>query len=59
MSGQDPAGALGRLGDLMGDPGRPPVEVRWEGAVERIGVQLPSDFRAFVERYGRVRHHDD
>ncbi|MFJ8475605.1 SMI1/KNR4 family protein [Kitasatospora sp. NPDC094011] len=50
---------LGRLGELMGDPGRERVEVRWEGAVERLGVQLPSDFREFVERYGRVQYSGD
>ncbi|MEU4588130.1 SMI1/KNR4 family protein [Kitasatospora aureofaciens] len=52
-------GSIGRLEELMGDPGRERVEVRWEGAIERFGVQLPSDFREFVERYGRVQYSGD
>ncbi|MEE1782788.1 SMI1/KNR4 family protein [Streptomyces sp. SP17BM10] len=51
--------AIGRLAEVMGDPGREPVEVRWAGAVEKLGVQLPSDFRELVERYGRVQYHGD
>ncbi|MGW2255194.1 SMI1/KNR4 family protein [Kitasatospora sp. NPDC001660] len=50
---------MGRLTEIMGDPGREPVEVDWEGAVEKLGVQLPSDYREFVERYGHVQYSGD
>ncbi|MFI8460464.1 SMI1/KNR4 family protein [Kitasatospora sp. NPDC085464] len=50
---------IGRLQAIMGNPGREPVEVRWEGAVERFGIQLPADFRELVERYGRVQYFGD
>ncbi|MFJ4188830.1 SMI1/KNR4 family protein [Kitasatospora sp. NPDC089509] len=50
---------LGRLGELMGAPGRERVQVPWERSVERLGVELPADFREFVERYGRVEYSGD
>ncbi|MFC9330771.1 SMI1/KNR4 family protein [Kitasatospora sp. NPDC057015] len=51
--------AIGRLGELMGESGREPTSVNWAEAVERLGVQLPADFRELVERYGRVQYFGD
>ncbi|MER7845747.1 SMI1/KNR4 family protein [Kitasatospora sp. NPDC096077] len=50
---------LGRLGELMGDPGRERVEVPWERSVERLGVRLPQDYRELVERYGYLEFGGD
>ncbi|MEU6972944.1 SMI1/KNR4 family protein [Kitasatospora aureofaciens] len=51
--------SISRLVEIMGDPGHDPFEVHWAGSVERLGVELPSDYRAFVERYGHVQYHGD
>ncbi|OKI00524.1 hypothetical protein AMK13_33110 [Streptomyces sp. CB02056] len=48
------ANAVGRLADIMGEPRCEPFRVYWEGAVEGLGTELPSDYGAFVERYGRA-----
>ncbi|MFE6050516.1 SMI1/KNR4 family protein [Kitasatospora sp. NPDC056446] len=53
------SGSISRLGEIMGDPGRPPLDVPWSGAVERFGVGLPSDYRELVDRYGPVRFFGD
>ncbi|MET8544538.1 SMI1/KNR4 family protein [Kitasatospora sp. NPDC004799] len=53
------AGSIGWLADIMGEPRREPFRVYWQGSVEGLGVELPSDYRAFVERYGHVQFHGD
>ncbi|MEU1286805.1 SMI1/KNR4 family protein [Kitasatospora sp. NPDC005856] len=50
---------IGRLADIMAEPGREPFRVHWEGPVEGLGTELPSDYRAFVERYGHASFHGD
>ncbi|MEU1425074.1 SMI1/KNR4 family protein [Kitasatospora sp. NPDC005751] len=45
---------LGDLEAIMGMPDYPPLEVPWNKAVEQLGVPFPSDYRAFIERYGPV-----
>ncbi|MFJ6141884.1 SMI1/KNR4 family protein [Kitasatospora sp. NPDC092286] len=43
-----------RLRSMMGEPLYVPAGVPWEGAPVELGVQLPSDYRAFVDLYGGV-----
>ncbi|RKE04998.1 hypothetical protein BX266_7235 [Streptomyces sp. TLI_171] len=46
---------LERLGAVIGPPPEGGVvPVPWELAPEAIGFQLPADYRAFADRYGRV-----
>ncbi|MFD0410347.1 SMI1/KNR4 family protein [Kitasatospora sp. NPDC127116] len=43
-----------RLRAIMGEPVYTPARVPWELAPSELGVQLPSDYRAFVDLYGGV-----
>ena len=46
---------LDRLGAVIGPPPEGGVApVPWELGPEVMGFQLPSDYRAFVDRYGKV-----
>ncbi|MDH6129273.1 SMI1/KNR4 family protein [Kitasatospora sp. GP82] len=44
-----------RLSQILGAPEVIPAQVPWELAPERINIQLPSDYKEFVNRYGSVR----
>ncbi|MGW1176415.1 hypothetical protein ACWD4P_22205 [Kitasatospora sp. NPDC002543] len=44
--------AWDRLRAIMGEPVYTPARVPWERAPAELGVQLPSDYRAFVDLYG-------
>ncbi|MFJ9460005.1 SMI1/KNR4 family protein [Kitasatospora sp. NPDC101447] len=46
--------AWDRLRAIMGEPVYIPARVPWELAPAELGVQLPSDYRAFVDLYGAV-----
>ncbi|GAA2277767.1 MULTISPECIES: SMI1/KNR4 family protein [Kitasatospora] len=46
--------AWSRLRALMGEPVYIPAQVPWELAPADLGVQLPSDYRAFIDLYGGV-----
>ncbi|MFJ9847206.1 SMI1/KNR4 family protein [Kitasatospora sp. NPDC101155] len=46
--------AWDRLRAIMGEPVYTPARVPWELAPAELGVQLPSDYRAFVDLYGAV-----
>ncbi|MFC9331531.1 SMI1/KNR4 family protein [Kitasatospora sp. NPDC057015] len=46
--------AWNRLRALMGEPAYTPARVPWELAPVDLGVQLPSDYRAFIDLYGGV-----
>ncbi|WP_030246802.1 SMI1/KNR4 family protein [Streptomyces sp. NRRL S-350] len=43
-----------RLRAIMGEPAYTPARVPWELAPAELGVQLPSDYRAFIDLYGGV-----
>lgn len=43
-----------RLRAIMGEPVYTPARVPWELAPAELGVQLPLDYRAFVDLYGTV-----
>ncbi|ROS41143.1 SMI1/KNR4 family protein [Amycolatopsis thermoflava] len=43
---------LQRLIDVLPPPLARPEPPPWDRAVEEIGFQFPSDYRAFVDRYG-------
>ncbi|MFJ9776706.1 SMI1/KNR4 family protein [Kitasatospora sp. NPDC101157] len=43
-----------RLRAIMGEPAYTPARVPWELAPAELGVQLPSDYRAFIDLYGAV-----
>ncbi|MFE7532366.1 SMI1/KNR4 family protein [Kitasatospora sp. NPDC057542] len=43
-----------RLRAIMGEPAYTPAQVPWELAPAELGVQLPSDYRAFIDLYGAV-----
>ncbi|MFE3879781.1 hypothetical protein ACFXPX_35965 [Kitasatospora sp. NPDC059146] len=46
--------AFERLRAIMGEPAYTPAQVPWELAPAELGVQLPSDYRAFIDLYGAV-----
>ncbi|MEU6974290.1 SMI1/KNR4 family protein [Kitasatospora aureofaciens] len=46
--------AWNRLRAIMGEPAYVPAQVPWELAPADLGVQLPSDYRAFIDLYGGV-----
>ncbi|MEU2632791.1 SMI1/KNR4 family protein [Kitasatospora sp. NPDC007106] len=46
--------AWNRLRALMGEPVYTPAQVPWELAPLDLGVQLPSDYRVFIDLYGGV-----
>ncbi|QKW18532.1 hypothetical protein HUT16_05155 [Kitasatospora sp. NA04385] len=46
--------AWNRLRAIMGEPLYVPARVPWELAPVEMGVQLPSDYRAFIDLYGGV-----
>ncbi|MFD5559453.1 hypothetical protein [Kitasatospora griseola] len=51
---------LDRLGTVIGPPpAGGVVPVPWELGPEVMGFQLPADYRAFVDRYGRVSISDE
>jgi len=45
---------LDQLREIMGDPVYVPARVPWELAPAELGVQLPSDYRSFIDTYGAV-----
>ena len=44
--------ALDELTSLVPPPADPPPAVDWDAARAALGVELPADYRALVERYG-------
>jgi hypothetical protein len=44
--------ALDEVTSLVPPPAEPPPAVDWEAARAALGVELPADYRALVERYG-------
>ena len=43
---------LDELTSLVPPPDEPPPPVDWDAAHAELGVELPADYRALVERYG-------
>jgi SMI1 / KNR4 family (SUKH-1) len=43
---------LDELTSLVPPPADPPPRVDWDAARAALGVELPADYRALVERYG-------
>jgi hypothetical protein len=43
---------LDELTSLVPPPDEPPPAVDWDAAHAELGVELPADYRALVERYG-------
>ncbi|MFE4457091.1 hypothetical protein ACFROC_07015 [Nocardia tengchongensis] len=52
--------SLDWLGSVIGPrPVAGVVPVPWELGFKAIGFQLPTDYRAFVDRYGMVSIHNE